>query len=164
MNIKFLSAAVSILLLISLRSFAQFYDADTTNSALAEAEPAKPISLLSKAQENEINNTGVEFEDPDISYYVRNLNLSPQQLQMAQKISQDNLAKQEEIMQNISALRRQARALEINSLMAFEAILDDTQKASFKELRAGFETEEGETESESEKSYENEQNNETYNE
>ena len=158
MNIKCLSVVLGALMLVSPSVFAQFYNSDAAAVDTAtEPELAKPISLLDNDKDEEFEN-----EDPDISYYVQNLNLSPKQLQEAQKISQDNLKKQEEIMQNIALLRRQARALEINSLMAFEAILDDTQKASFRELRAGYEGSSEKPASESKENNQNEENDAIY--
>jgi hypothetical protein len=53
--------------------------------------------------------------------------------------------------------------LEINSLKAFESILDDTQKESFRKLRAGYENVAEKAVSESKNDDENEQNNENYN-
>lgn len=105
---------------------------------------AKPISLLaetenSAAEDNAAEAVGIETVDPDISYYVQNLNLSEQQLEEIKKISQNSMEEQTKIMQDIAALRRRSRSLEINTLMAFEAVLDDTQKAAFQELRAGYE-------------------------
>lgn len=107
-------------------------------------ELAKPISLLEETEnkdteDNAAEAAGIEAVDPDISYYVQNLNLSEQQLEEIKKISRNSMEEQTKIMQEIAELRRRFRALEINTLMSFEAVLDDTQKAAFQELRAGYE-------------------------
>jgi hypothetical protein len=40
-------------------------------------------------------------------------------------------------------LRQQARAIEVSSLLAFEAILNDSQRAALQELRANYEAANG---------------------
>jgi hypothetical protein len=105
---------------------------------------AKPVSLL---EEDNSGTETVDLEafDPEISYYVQNLNLSPDQLDQAQRISEAEQIKKEDLLRQIEALRREAYNLEAGSLIAFEAILDDAQKATFQELRAGVKAEASET-------------------
>lgn len=128
-----------VLLLLSATASAQVWGAQNEEAT----EFAKPISLLDDVRETQEDTSAsvveIESRDPEVSYYIQSLNLSEDQLATAQKISRENLEAQRDIMQKISALRQEARALEIGSLMAFEAILDDSQKAAFQELRLGFE-------------------------
>ncbi|MBQ9271126.1 MAG: hypothetical protein IJ218_02530 [Alphaproteobacteria bacterium] len=102
---------------------------------LEDTALAKPVSLL--AEDAEI--VDLESFDPTISFYVQNLNLSPEQLDQAQRISEAEQEKKENLLRQIEALRKEAYNLEAGSLIAFEAILDDAQRATFQELRAGVE-------------------------
>lgn len=132
----------SVLLLLSTTVSAQVWGVSNEAETTPETVLAKPISLLDDVRETQDEaSTPVEIEsrDPEVSYYIQSLNLSEDQLATAQKISRENLEAQRDILQKIAALRQEARALEIGSLMAFEAILDDSQKAAFHELRLGFE-------------------------
>ena len=111
---------------------------DELNAEAAELMLAEPIPLIEDevtAQEN----IDLEAFDPTISYYVQNLNLTPKQLDEAQRISDEGHAKKEDLLRQIEALRREAENLEAGSLIAFEAILDDDQRAAFHELRNGIE-------------------------
>lgn len=148
MTTKFF-ALIAVFCCFSINNaLAQFYsDSGETEVQAAYSEPQampKPISLIDNIdeEENTENAEAVEIEnyDPSVSFYVQNLNLSPKQLFEAQKISLDTLAKQEELFQKIAELRQQARALEVSSLLAFEAILNDSQRAALQELRANYET------------------------
>ena len=153
MNTKFLALFAGLSCLLFNNASAQiFSDYDNDSPTVAEDSQAmpKPISLIDgiaeeDSAENATNAETVDLEsyDPSVSFYVQNLNLSPEQLSEAQKISLDTLAEQEELFQKIAALRQQARALEVSSLLAFEAILDDSQRAALQELRANFETSNG---------------------
>ncbi len=102
---------------------------------LEDTALAKPVSLL--AEDAEI--VDLESFDPTISFYVQNLNLSPEQLDQAQRISEAEQEKKENLLRQIEALRKEAYNLEAGSLIAFEAILDDAQRATFQELRVGVE-------------------------
>ena len=68
---------------------------------------------------------------------MQNLNLSPEQLDQALRISEAEQIKKEDLLRQLEALRREAYNLEAGSLIAFEAILTDAQKATFRELRSG---------------------------
>ena len=141
MKTGYFSVALGTVLLLSAAASAQFFSAQNEVGAAEEVQLAKPISLLDSvndAQETAVEETAIESRDPEVSFYIQSLNLNEEQLATAQKISQENLTAKQDILQKIDALRQEARALEIGSLMAFEAILDDSQKASFHELRAGF--------------------------
>ncbi len=141
MYAKFLLCVAGLSLGMLTEASAQVFGSVVADEKTVEL--AKPISLLEEMENNAAENAaeavGIEAVDPDISYYVQNLNLSEQQLEEIKKISQNSMEEQTKIMQDIAALRRRSRALEINTLMAFEAVLDDTQKAAFQELRAGYE-------------------------
>ena len=142
MYAKFLLCVAGLSLWMLTEASAQVFGSVAAEEKAVEL--AKPISLLEETENNVAENNaaeavGIEAVDPDISYYVQNLNLSEQQLEEIKKISQNSMEEQTKIMQDIAALRRRSRALEINTLMAFEAVLDDTQKAAFQELRAGYE-------------------------
>ncbi len=145
MNKALLNSLLFSLILYSPCISAQLFN---DNSVLAETIKntplARPVSLLdeveSAAQNNESEATEIDVIDPDVSYYVQNLNLTPEQISKVQKISADSVSEQESILKEITDIRRRARALEINSLSAFEAILDDSQKAAFNELRNSHET------------------------
>ncbi len=145
MYAKFLLCVAGLSLGLLTEASAQVFGNAAADEKVVETEQlAKPISLLAEtedkaAEDNVAEVVDVEVSDPDISYYVQNLNLSKQQLEEIKKISQNSMEEQKNIMQEIAALRRRSRALEINTLMSFEAVLDDTQKAAFQELRAGYE-------------------------
>ena len=100
-----------------------------------EMNTAKPIALIEDVENTE--SVALEAFDPTISYYVQNLNLSPEQLDQALRISEAEQIKKEDLLRQLEALRREAYNLEAGSLIAFEAILTDAQKATFRELRSG---------------------------
>ena len=148
MNIRFLALMACLMCLLTNGVAAQFFfephaSDDAVTSQDSEAMP-KPISLLDEVGGSDNNsaneNVPLENYDPSVSYYVQNLNLTPEQLSKVQRVSLDSLAEQEVLLQKIASLRQQVRTLEVNSLMAFEAILDDSQRTAFQELRAGYET------------------------
>ena len=145
MYAKFLLCVAGLSLGVLTEASAQVFGNVAIEENPAETmQLAKPISLLaetenSAAEDNTAEAVEIEYSDPDVSYYVQNLNLSGQQLEEIKKISRNSMEEQTRIMQDIAALRHRSRALEINTLMAFEAVLDDTQKAAFQELRAGYE-------------------------
>lgn len=84
-----------------------------------------------------------EAENPAeaVSYYIKNLDLSVEQLDMAQHISEDSRLKQEQLLKSIYLLRKQARELEAKSLTDFEAVLTPEQDAKFKKLKEAYEAE-----------------------
>lgn len=146
MEMRFLLCMLGCLALITPEAAAQFWGAK--EPVAEEVAPlAKPISLLDEVKDTQENNVAETVEvaaiDPDVSYYVQNLNLSAEQLSEIQKISANTVAAQEEIMQKIEALRQEIRSLEVSSIVAFEGVLDDSQKAEFRELRAGYEAAQG---------------------
>ena len=100
-----------------------------------EQEFVKPIPLIENESET-MAKVDLEMYDPAISYYVQNLNLTPKQLDEAQRISDADQAKKEDLLRRIETLRREAYDLQAGSLIAFEAILDDVQRAAFRELRS----------------------------
>ena len=126
-------------ILIMAAAVATFWTWNAQAEALmpdeVEAELAKPIPLF---DEEVVPPSDADFEEFDatISYYVQNLNLTPKQLDEAQRISDAGQAKKEELLRQIEELRREAYNLEAGSLIAFEAILNDDQRAAFRELRA----------------------------
>lgn len=141
MNIKFFIFAIC-----AVGLWASFLSAEPFTDD--EAMP-KPVSLLDNMENADgsehMANTDLETYDPTVSFYVQNLNLTPEQIYKAQKISLDSLAEQEDLLQKIDLLRQRAKALEVSSLMAFEAILDDSQRIAFQELRANYEASIGES-------------------
>ena len=76
-----------------------------------------------------------EDYDEEISYYIKNMNLSVEQLDMAKYISSDSRLKMDQLLKSIYLLRSQARELEEKSLNDFEAILTEEQKEQFHKLR-----------------------------
>ena len=62
---------------------------------LEDTALAKPVSLL--AEDAEI--VDLESFDPTISFYVQNLNLSPEQLDQAQRISEAEQEKKENLFE-----------------------------------------------------------------
>lgn len=145
MYVRFLLSIIGLLLGMMTNASAQFFgEVATETETVGNVQLAKPISLLEETEnrateDNTAEAAEIEIGDPDVSYYVQNLNLSDEQLAEIQKISAKTVAAQEEILQKIEALRQEIRSLEVSSLKAFEAVLDDTQKAAFTELRAGYE-------------------------
>lgn len=123
-----LKLAMSVAVCLVLWGF--YANAQTDNR-----EMAKPIPLLAD-EESDTQAAATDFYDPAISYYVQNLDLSPEQLDLAQQISIAEQKDKDEIMQHLEMLKRAADTLEATSLHAFEAILDDEQKIKFHELRA----------------------------
>lgn len=143
MNIKFFAGLAVISLLISPCANAQFFSAASDDLRLPETpQLAKPISLFEETananDDAEPKIAKIEEGDPDVSYYVQNLNLSEEQLQQVQKISAENIKQQEEIVQEIATLRQKAHSVKLNSIAAFEAILNDEQKAAFQKLRSDY--------------------------
>ena len=128
MGIKFLAITALFVSANAIETCAQNFNTTAENQSLS-----KPIELLEG--ENKAAIADLEKYDPTISYYVQSLNLTPKQLLLAQKISAEGQEKKEELLRRIDALRREAYNLEASSLIAFEAILDDDQKAVFNEMR-----------------------------
>lgn len=150
MNIRFFALFAGCCFLLTNGVSAQVFSvSDENDIEVIYEEPQampKPISLIDNTDEEEnvantenVESVDIENYDSDVSYYVQSLNLSPEQLYEAQKISTESMAEQEELFQKIAALRQQARALEVSTLLAFEAILNDSQRAALQELRAGYE-------------------------
>lgn len=83
----------------------------------------------------ESSSQNVNTDNTNISYYVQNLNLTPEQIGMAQRISDESRAKQEQLLQDIQALRQRAHEIEEKSLTDFEEILTPKQKTEFLRLR-----------------------------
>lgn len=92
-------------------------------------------SKTDDTEEEDDNKTKEEYEE-EISFYIKNLNLSVEQLDMAKYISSDSRLKIEQLLKSIYLLRSQARELEAKSLNDFEAILTEEQREQFHKLRA----------------------------
>ena len=155
MNKKFLVAIVCVLTIIAAKAHAQgvvFVAQDTPS------HPEVLIHIPPTSQDNVIIQDAVFTENSasdavapsvreasvsesivnkNISYYVQNLDLSPEQISKAQEISNVGHAKQEELLRNIESLRAQAHEIENDTLADFEAILSDEQKAEFYKLKTG---------------------------
>ena len=102
------------------------------NTSFVDSEiPADSASNQKEASSFQNVNTG----NTNISYYVQNLNLTPEQIGMAQRISDESRAKQEQLLQDIQALRQRAHEIEEKSLTDFEEILTPKQKTEFLRLR-----------------------------
>ncbi len=105
-----------------------------------ELENSKVVSENTDNQEEkseEIKNevkSKAEY-DKEISFYIQNMKLSVEQLDMAKYISDDSRLKQEQLLKSIYLLRKQARELEAKSLSDFEAILTEEQKVIFEKLK-----------------------------
>ena len=73
------------------------------------------------------------------SNYVEQLNLTPEQLVQAQKISQNEQALRKELLESVAQFRAQtktkAESIKENSLKEFMEILTDEQKAKFATLQ-----------------------------
>lgn len=115
-------------------------------SETAEKAEEKVKEVLEKTEEPKDVSAAAETAQTensaeDVSYYIKNLNLSVEQLDMAQHISEDSRLKQEQLLKSIYLLRKQARELEAKSLTDFEAILTPEQDTEFKKLKAAYEAE-----------------------
>lgn len=105
--------------------------AATDDSQNAEEDASNKVD----SQEDDDNKTKEEYEE-EISFYIKNMNLSVEQLDMARYISSDSRLKIEQLLKSIYLLRSQARELEAKSLNTFEAILTEEQREQFHKLRA----------------------------
>lgn len=106
-----------------------------------QSEPEKVSEDKESAQQKEEDKTTAVLKDKqdydaEISYYIQNMNLSIEQLDMAKQISDDSRLRQKQMMQSIYTIRKQALDLEAQSLAAFEKILTPEQKVKFEELKA----------------------------
>ena len=145
MNKKILVIVTGLLAVWSAKSQAQgvvFVTQDAPYShpeVLVHIPPAGQDNVImqntsfSENAENAQNSS--TDENQNISYYVQKLNLSPEQIAQAQKISDKAHDEQEQILQSIENLRQQAHELEQRSLTDFEAILTDEQRNLFAQLR-----------------------------
>ena len=137
MKIRLMISAAIISAFCAQNASAQVFTPEEADEVLA-----KPISLLDDEVMAQDDVDLLTF-DPTISYYVQNLNLTPEQLDKAQRISEAGQAKKEDLLRQIEALRKEAYNLEAGSLIAFEAILDDDQRAAFHELQNNAEGADG---------------------
>ncbi len=116
-------------------------DKETSNTT--QEENAKPAEIEEVAvvveEEPEGDDKTKEEYDEEISYYIKNMNLSVEQLDMAKYISSDSRLKMDQLLKSIYLLRAQARELEAKSLNDFETILTEEQKEQFHKLRAAQE-------------------------
>ena len=107
---------------------------ETTAVVEEEAVVAEKPAVVEEEPEDD-GKTKEEY-DEEISYYIKNMNLSVEQLDMAKYISSDSRLKMDQLLKSIYLLRAQARELEAKSLDDFEAILTEEQKEQFHKLRA----------------------------
>lgn len=104
------------------------------NIVIDDQKMAKPIPLFAN-EENDKQADVADFYDQTISYYVQNLDLSAEQIDLAQQISAAEQKDKDEIIQRLEILRQAAYELEANSLKLFEAILNEDQKIKFRQLQ-----------------------------
>jgi len=74
-----------------------------------------------------------------MSLYVKELNLTSEQVDLAKYISDDSRLKQEQLLKSVYLLREQAKSLEEKSLQDFRAILTPEQRKKFDNLRTWYE-------------------------
>ena len=74
-----------------------------------------------------------------MSMYVKELNLTSEQIDLAKYISDDSRLKQEQLLKSIYLLKEQAKSLEEKSLQDFRAILTPEQRKKFDNLRTWYE-------------------------
>lgn len=77
--------------------------------------------------------------EEEISYYIQRLNLSVEQQDKVKYITDENLAKKEQLLRSLNVIRQQARVLEDQSLTQFEALLTPEQKDQFRKLKKAHE-------------------------
>lgn len=118
---------------------------ETVEEAVENAEEKAKETLedAKKVAEDVVETTENKVKDAakvkaDISYYASKLNLSVEQLDMAQGISKNGLFKQEQLLKSIHLLRKQARDMEDKNLQEFEAILTDEQKEIFHKMKKEY--------------------------
>lgn len=107
---------------------------ETPAAVKEKADVAETLAVVEEEPEDD-GKTKEEY-DEEISYYIKNMNLSVEQLDMAKYISSDSRLKMDQLLKSIYLLRAQARELEAKSLDDFEAILTEEQKEQFHKLRA----------------------------
>lgn len=150
MNKKFLIVIISTLALISMNLQAQevvFEEENTPYShpeVLVHVPPASEDNVIVQNTSFDEKITDEPMETPakdekndnhNISNYAQKLNLTAAQLEKAQKINIETHARQEQILQDIESLRKQAHELENKSLTDFEAILTEEQRILFHQLK-----------------------------
>ncbi len=74
-----------------------------------------------------------------MSLYVKELNLTSEQIDLAKYISDDSRLKQEQLLKSVYLLKEQAKSLEEKSLQDFRAILTPEQRKKFDNLRTWYE-------------------------
>ncbi len=74
-----------------------------------------------------------------MSMYVKELNLTSEQIDLAKYISDDSRLKQEQLLKSVYLLKEQAKSLEEKSLQDFRAILTPEQRKKFDNLRTWYE-------------------------
>lgn len=74
-----------------------------------------------------------------MSVYVKELDLTSQQIDLAKYISDDSRIKQEQLLKSVYLLKEQAKTLEEKSLQDFRAILTPEQRKKFDQLRTWYE-------------------------
>ena len=74
-----------------------------------------------------------------MSMYVKELNLTSEQIDLAKYISDDSRLKQEQLLKSVYLLKEQAKSLEEKSLQDFRAILTPEQRKKFDKLRTWYE-------------------------
>ncbi len=100
-----------------------------------------PLSRKNKGAEADEIDTEVEplSAVDQMSLYVKELNLSSEQIDLAKYISDDSRVKQEQLLKSVYILKEQAIALEEKTLQDFRAILTPEQRKKFDNLRAWYE-------------------------
>ncbi len=104
-----------------------------SESVITESEPALQDLIPEEQNETEALN--------DVSYYISKLKLNPEQLEEAQKISENGRLFREQILHSLELLQKQINTLEDKNLKEFEKILTDEQKMMFDELKSAYEAE-----------------------
>ena len=74
-----------------------------------------------------------------MSMYVKELNLTSEQIDLAKYSSDDSRLKQEQLVRSVYLLKEQAESLEEKSLQDFRAILTPEQRKKFDNLRTWYE-------------------------
>lgn len=117
-------------------------NSETTDGQMNTVQKAKLIPLA-RNKDGQMQEIEAEVEPLSVvekmSLYVKELNLTSEQVDLAKYISDDSRLKQEQLLKSVYLLKEQARTLEEKTLNDFRAILTPEQRKKFDGLRAWYE-------------------------
>ncbi len=152
MNMKFLTFIWAIALVWGYAARAEEADDFGLDETIETVEKSVPeVSetaiivedspvLAEERNKNEkmAENTPVQENKQNLSVYIKDLDLTPQQLVKAKEISNDGNLRRMQLMQSLDRLQKQMENIENKNLEDFQQILTPEQLGKFQQLRKNY--------------------------